>query len=196
MVSTHYLDICLLQSFHNSHANLCLWKHDPIDLEFIRSKVKIERITCVKNGVPSISWELLITELSYVKCLLVLVRAWPLLILLSLCQGSRSQGSVCKKRFLLIFRTIYLRAFIRFVLIGLRRDPYWFWVHLIKCHGLKCLFCKKCKHGFCSLSWKLLSQSFNISYADWSWWEYNPWLLFSSLGQRSRLHSSLLWLAI
>jgi len=25
-----------------------------------------------------------------------------------------------------------------------------------------------------------LSQSFYISYADWSWWEYNPWLFIRS----------------
>ena len=42
MVFVHYLDKYSSQSFHISHANWSWWRHD---IELIRSKVKVRRIT-------------------------------------------------------------------------------------------------------------------------------------------------------
>jgi len=41
MVSAHYLENCLLLSFHILHADWSCWGHDPSDFEFTRSKGKV-----------------------------------------------------------------------------------------------------------------------------------------------------------
>ena len=90
-------------------------------------KVKVTSVLfCKKHAFRSCSWELFITELSYVTCSLVLVWTWPLLMLDSLGLMSRSQGSLVKHVnmvfLLIILWTFCHRAFILHILIGFDSD--------------------------------------------------------------------------
>jgi len=124
MVSAHYLENYLSLSFHISHADGLGEDMTCIAFGFTRSKVKVTKFFFVKRWFLLIILRniKLITELLYSICWLVLVVPWPLLILDSLGQRSKSQGSLVTKMYtwflLFILRTIYHIAFIFHMLIG------------------------------------------------------------------------------
>jgi len=98
------------------------------------------------NGFRSLSWKLFVTELSYFTCWLVLVRTRPLLILCSLVQRSRSQGSILKNKIKMI-SVHYLDNYLS-LSFNISHDDwscwghdlYWFRIHSVKVQGHKCPF--------------------------------------------------------
>jgi len=49
MVSTHFLENYLSQSFYIKHADWSWWRHGPIHIEVTKSNVKFRRITFVQK---------------------------------------------------------------------------------------------------------------------------------------------------
>jgi len=136
----------------------------PLDIGKIRLKVRFTMVTFVKCFC-SFSWELFITVLIYFTCLFDFIFL-----------RSRSQGSLCKKCCPLIFlRTIFHRAFISFVLIGLSEDKTFVDFGFTRSKSQGSLFKKNVNKVFANYLENCLSQSFQISHADWSWWGHESW---------------------
>jgi len=167
MVSPHYLEYCFYRAFIR-HILIGLGEgFTPIDFEFFTSRVKVTRVTFVKNGFHSLSCELFITELSYVMCWLLLVRTIPLMILVSLGQSSRSKWSLVKQ-FNHGFRSLSWELFITEI------SYFTCWLVL--------------------MTWPLLILSSVRQrvkpHANWSMFEHDP-LCFKFTKWKSRLHGSL-----
>ena len=113
-------------------------------------------------------------------------------------KGRGHMYSFCKIWIPIIFmRTICHSAIIFNILIGLGEDmaPFDFGFTRLKVKVTR-VTCKKCKHGFCSLSWELFITKITelLYFACWLVFVRIQSLMFwSSLGQRSGLHWSLLW---
>ena len=89
------------------------------------------------------------------------------------CQGHN--GHFCEKIFwLIIFRTIYYRHLIFYMLIGLSQDMVSidFGFTRSKVKVTRALFVKSGSAHFLE---NYLSQSYHISHVDWSWWKHDPW---------------------
>jgi len=165
----------------------------------LRSRVKVPRVTFVKNGFHSFSWELFITELLYIMGWLLLVMTKSLLILGLLGQRLGPNGHFCKNNVNLIsahyLETCLSQSFSYFTC----------WLALVRTWPLLILrskgkvtivtFVKKIwTCGFCSLSWEQFITEL-LYFTRWLVLARTQSLMFffSLLGQRSRLHSSLLW---
>jgi len=53
MISAHYIEECLSQSYYILHTDWSWWGHGPFDFGFTRLKVKVTTVTCEKCTVSA-----------------------------------------------------------------------------------------------------------------------------------------------
>jgi len=157
MISAHYLENCLSRTFifqmlFGPGKGLTLF-----DIEFFRGRVKVTWVTSVRKRF----------SLSFLRSIYHIAFIFDF-------EFTRSKVKVAMVTFvktiktflLIIFRTVYYRGFVFLMPIGIGGEITPFGFEFTRSKG---------KHAFCFL--KLFITPFLYSYADWSWWEYDIWVL-------------------